>query len=94
VTSGEYRNYQVQALRLLLQAGANAVAKYVSLSVVSPAHAATVSGIVVVGSEADMVFYRPSCSAAQDIASANRRYFADEGAAHAAGFRRSTVPGC
>jgi hypothetical protein len=45
-------------------------------------------------SEADRVYFAPGCPAAADIGPANRRYFPDEGAAQAAGFRRSSIPGC
>jgi hypothetical protein len=47
-----------------------------------------------VGSFADQVYFRATCSAAQDLAQANRRFFPSEPASKAMAFRRSRVPGC
>lgn len=47
-----------------------------------------------VASFADGVYFQATCSAAQDLAPANRRYFRTEDQAKAAGFRRSRTPGC
>jgi hypothetical protein len=47
-----------------------------------------------VGSVADGVYFWGTCSAAQDLAPANRRYFASEAAAVAEGYRRSRTPQC
>lgn len=47
-----------------------------------------------VGSFADGVYFRADCSAAQDLAPANRRLFRTHQEAEAAGFRRSRTPGC
>jgi hypothetical protein len=47
-----------------------------------------------VGSVADGVYFRRSCSAAQDLAPVNRRYFSSEAAAIAEGYRHSRTPGC
>ena len=47
-----------------------------------------------VGSFADGVYFRADCSAVQDLAPPNRRYFTSEGVARGAGYRRSRVPGC
>lgn len=47
-----------------------------------------------IASEADRIYFAPDCPAAADIAPANRRYFPDEETAEAAGFRRSSAPGC
>lgn len=47
-----------------------------------------------VGSIADTVYFRASCSAARDLAVANKRDFTSEAEAQQAGFRRSSTPGC
>jgi hypothetical protein len=47
-----------------------------------------------VGSFADGIFFRATCTAAQDLAPANRRYFRTAQDAEGAGFRRSRTPGC
>lgn len=47
-----------------------------------------------VGSFADGVYFLASCTAAQDLAPANRRTFTSESAAIAAGYRHSRTPGC
>lgn len=45
-------------------------------------------------SKADRVYFRAGCPASLDIAPTNRQVFASEQAAKAAGFRRSSAPGC
>lgn len=47
-----------------------------------------------VASVADGIYFLRSCSAAQDLHPSNRRYFAYEGDAITAGFRRSRAEGC
>ena len=47
-----------------------------------------------VGSFVDGVYFRADCSAANDLAPTNRRYFPSEAVARDAGYRRSRVPGC
>ena len=47
-----------------------------------------------VASIADGVYFRRSCTPAQDLAPANRRYFATEQEAKDAGYRRSRSTGC
>ena len=47
-----------------------------------------------VGSIADRVYFRRTCSAAIDLAENNRRTFITEHEATAAGYRRSRVTGC
>jgi Adenosine deaminase len=47
-----------------------------------------------VSSYADGVYFRATCTAAQDLSPANRRYFPTEEAAQAAGYRRSKTPDC
>jgi len=47
-----------------------------------------------VGSVADKIFFRRTCTAAQDVATSNRVMFVSERDATAAGYRRSRVQGC
>ena len=47
-----------------------------------------------VASVADGVYFRRGCSASQDLAPANRKYFRTEAAAIAEGYRRSRTLGC
>jgi hypothetical protein len=47
-----------------------------------------------VASFADGIYFRAGCSAAQDLAPPNRRYFGSEAAARDAGYRRTRVAGC
>lgn len=47
-----------------------------------------------VGSKADKVYFVEGCTAALDLASANRRRFTSAEEAERAGYRRSRVEGC
>jgi len=47
-----------------------------------------------IGSKADSVYFGKWCTAANDLAASNRRYFKTEADAIAAHFRRSSVPSC
>ena len=47
-----------------------------------------------IASIADRVYFHPDCTAAKDIAVANRAMFLAEQAAVNAGYRRSRTPGC
>lgn len=60
----------------------------------APADPAVNSTGAFIGSRLDKVFYLRSCTAAQDLADLNRREFADEEEARAAGYQRSKVSGC
>jgi beta-barrel assembly-enhancing protease len=47
-----------------------------------------------VGSKADGVFFTSDCTRASELLAANRREFATEAVARAAGYRASRIPGC
>lgn len=60
----------------------------------SPTPRDTLPAFPWLGSLADGVYFQAGCSAAQDLAPANRRYFQTHQEAEGAGFRRSRTPGC
>jgi hypothetical protein len=51
-------------------------------------------GTVWIGSIADSIYFRGTCSAAKDLAADNRRVFSSEQEARSLGFRRSSIIDC